>query len=265
MNKDFHLQSLDIIYFLAVTLDLMTDDFCKRSYLDIHAVWINTEFEIEHCLLAMKHFGTERHTGDAIMNATYSVFEKYDIGDPNQITITTDRGSNVVNAFQHSTRLDCFDHRLHTTLCDAWSAAMENTEIKLYDSAASNLCSYVRSCSGLQEQLPVPMKSPCITRTWTSLYERCRCIHGSAEALRPILQSRDKMCLFLSVDFRFNEELLNFLSNIRSIFLRLEQIEKPSIQNVVPSYYSLTAMCCSASSDMAEMRIVKKKWKLLWR
>ena len=48
---------------VAVTIDLYTDDYRKKSYLDIHASWIDNDFSYHHAALAVKHFGTEAHTG----------------------------------------------------------------------------------------------------------------------------------------------------------------------------------------------------------
>lgn len=55
---------------VALTLDLYTDNKIQRSYLDIHALWINDKLELNHVMLCCRHFGTQAHTGDNILALT---------------------------------------------------------------------------------------------------------------------------------------------------------------------------------------------------
>lgn len=48
---------------VSLTIDMYTDDYRKKSYLDIHASWIDRNFDFHHSALAVRHFGTEAHTG----------------------------------------------------------------------------------------------------------------------------------------------------------------------------------------------------------
>ena len=48
---------------VSLTVDMYTDDYRKKSYLDIHASWIDKDFTFHHSALAVHHFGTEAHTG----------------------------------------------------------------------------------------------------------------------------------------------------------------------------------------------------------
>ena len=83
---------------LSITLDLWTDDYQHSSYLDVHAFWIDTDFVLQHCTLAIRHFGPNRHTAENIINAVHIILSEYNI-DIQLITSTTDHGSNIVSAF----------------------------------------------------------------------------------------------------------------------------------------------------------------------
>jgi hypothetical protein len=48
---------------VSVTLDLYTDDYRKKAYLDVHAQWVDANFDVHHTALAVRHFGTAAHTG----------------------------------------------------------------------------------------------------------------------------------------------------------------------------------------------------------
>jgi len=49
---------------VSLSIDMYTDDFRKKSYLDVHASWIDNDFTFHHAALAVRHFGTEAHTGN---------------------------------------------------------------------------------------------------------------------------------------------------------------------------------------------------------
>ena len=68
------------------------------SHLDAHAFWIDTNFELKHRILAVRHFGIERHASENIANAVKAIFSEYNI-DPSKVTATTDHGANMVAAF----------------------------------------------------------------------------------------------------------------------------------------------------------------------
>ena len=85
--------------YLAVTLDLWTDDYIHMSFIDVHAFWIDQSFEMENLLLAICHFGTERHTAGNIAQTAHETLSEYEI-DASNVTATIDHGANVVSAFR---------------------------------------------------------------------------------------------------------------------------------------------------------------------
>lgn len=135
---------------VSVCLDMYTDDYRKKAYLDVHATWIDRQFKMKHAALAVRHFGPISHTADNISEAVNSVFFEYALL-PNDTPITTDHGSNVVAALRANVRLDCMCHRLHTVLETAWKETMvEEAEATQYETAISALCRFVKQSTGLQ-------------------------------------------------------------------------------------------------------------------
>ena len=53
---------------VSLCIDMYTDDYRKKSYLDIHASWIDRDFSFHHAALAVRHFGTASHTGRLYVN-----------------------------------------------------------------------------------------------------------------------------------------------------------------------------------------------------
>ena len=53
---------------VSLTIDMYTDDYRKKAYLDIHASWVEKNFSFHHSALAVHHFGTEAHTGLSLIH-----------------------------------------------------------------------------------------------------------------------------------------------------------------------------------------------------
>ena len=251
---------------LAVTVDMWSDDYKHSSYLDMHAFWINQNFDLKHHLLAVRHFGTERHTADNIVQVMQDIFLEYDI-DPTNVTATTDHAANIVAAFEkmdRSGRLDCFAHRLHTCFTTMWSRACNlSPELLEYDSAAAALVKYCNHASGLQEQLPVTVKKGSSTRRWQGLCDRAHSINESYDTFMRILAEphRDRAILVASVNRRLNENLLGFLKPFGNLFKALQFNSKPTIQYVVLTYYKAVDLAQPLESDSKEIGILKTQFR----
>ena len=210
---------------VAITLDLwMADKQQNKFYLDVHAFWIDPLFKIKHQYLAIRHFGTERHTAENISTTVQNILNEYNI-DPSKLTATTDHGANVVAAFcisglDASARLDCMAHRLHTCFSSMWSQACSSLpELQDSENNASALARYCNQASGVQEQVPVSIKKGSTTRRWEGLIDRAHSINESYDALMHILSKphRDRALLEASVNRRLNTAILKFIDTVSKI------------------------------------------------
>jgi len=57
----------------SLTVDIWTDDYMHMSYSDAHVFWIDPAFEMKHHVLAVRNFGTERHTAENIAKAVQDI------------------------------------------------------------------------------------------------------------------------------------------------------------------------------------------------
>lgn len=175
---------------LSLCLDMYTDDYRKKSYLDIHASWIERDFTIQHSAIAVRHFGSEAHTAVNISAVITGILDEYSIPELDT-PVTTDHGSNIVAALRNSIRLDCSCHRLHTVLETAWrDTRHDNSDAAAYETAVSELCRFVKQSTGVQEQLPKSLKHSGDTRPWVSLYRSAESVESSYEALVTVLSSK---------------------------------------------------------------------------
>ena len=224
---------------VLLTVNMYTDDYRKQAYVDVHAVWIERDYSVQHAALAVCHFGTLAHTGENICNSINNIMDEY--GLPNEDTpVTTDHGSNVVAALRNSVRVDCLCHRLRTVLETAWrDTKREEPEAAAYEVAVSDLCRFVKQSTGLQEQLPKSLKHGGDTRPWVSMYRRADSIEASYEALVAVLTAKNRLELVANVNRGLNRELMELTKNMKTVFESLEKVNEPTLQLVVPSYYLL--------------------------
>ena len=236
---------------VSLCLDMYTDDYRKKSYLDVHATWICREFLIHHTALAVRHFGTAAHTGDNIRDAVSEILGEYGIPEE-ETPVTTDHGSNVVAALRNCVRLDCMCHRLHTVLETAWAETKRSEpEAVEYESAVADLCRYVKQATGIQEQLRKSLKHGGDTRPWTSMYRRAEAVEASYEDLVTVLTTKNRLELIANVNRGLNKAIMELTRSIKTVFESLEKIDEPTLHLVVPSYYLLMSKFAPGIRDSA--------------
>ena len=238
------------------------------SYLDAHAFWIDTNFELKHRILAVRHFGIERHTSENIANAVKAIFSEYNI-DPCKVTATTDHGANIVAAFNalHDTgRLDCLTHRLHTCFSSMWTRACSvKPELLQYDTGSAALAKYCNQAAGVQEELRVSVKKGSTTRRWEGLIDRAHSIKESYEDLVLILSEphRDRAMLIAWVNRQLNAEILNYMEPFRKLFETLQYNTKPTINFAVLTYYKAMVLSQRSTNDSPVISTLKDEFRSL--
>jgi hypothetical protein len=224
---------------VSLCLDLYTDDYRKKAYLDVHATWVARDFTMKHAALAVRHFGTIAHTAENILAAVSGILREFGLSE-HDTPVTTDHGSNVVAALRNSVRLDCVCHRLHTVLDTAWrDTKNDEPEAATYETSVSDLCRYVKQATGLQEQLPMSLKHGGDTRPWVSMCRRAESVECSYEALVKLLTARDRLETVANVNRTLNREVLDITKSAKQVFEALQGINTPTLQLVAPSYYLL--------------------------
>ena len=54
---------------MSLCLDMFTDDYRKKAYLDVHASWVDAHYSLHHAAIAVRHFGTAAHTAENVRAA----------------------------------------------------------------------------------------------------------------------------------------------------------------------------------------------------
>jgi hypothetical protein len=238
---------------------MYTDDYRKRSYLDVHAFYVSRDFQLHHVALAVHHFGTLSHTADNISVALLEQCTFYNI-DIDDTPVTTDHGSNIVASLKNRIRLDCFAHRLNTVISTAWKDVKNAVkEADEYEKATSELCAYAKRTVGLQEQLPCSLKSGGDTRPWLAMYNTAISIDRSYEKLLTIMTTREKIVLVTRVDPDLNKEIVGVMVSVKEVFESLELAAKPTLHLVGPSYYALMRAFAIEITDSVVISYFKRR------
>jgi len=90
---------------VAMSIDMYTNDFKKKAYLDVHRTWVERDFKCHHAVLAIPHFGNDAHTTINISTAVDAIVMEFGLSD-NDTPVTTDHGLNSKIC------LVCLCHRL---------------------------------------------------------------------------------------------------------------------------------------------------------
>ena len=112
----------------------------------------------------------------------------------------------------------------------------------------------------IQEHLPKTIKKPSGTRPWHTFFLVHDSILTSYEALRDVLVSRDENIDSLKISLALLKKIVNFFGKFNKIFDKLEINEKPTLQNVIPTYYLIVSdVCADANTDSDSLRFLKRK------
>jgi hypothetical protein len=89
---------------------MRTDKLKSNSYLGVTVSYIK-EGQLVDCALAIRSTDHERATGANILKTTEPVFQSYRLENfSKQITMVTDRRSNMIKAYENMTRVNCISH-----------------------------------------------------------------------------------------------------------------------------------------------------------
>jgi hypothetical protein len=94
------------------------------------------------CALAFQGSGYESNTGERILERTKQVFAEYSFEIiETRVSFVTDRGSNMIKAYENFTRLNCVDHLLNNIL---QAAETESPALQEALSKCNRIVTYVK-------------------------------------------------------------------------------------------------------------------------
>ena len=150
-------------------------------------------------------------------------------------------------------------HRLNTVLCDGWKEAnLKSPELKEYSTSAFELVAYCRTSVGLQEQLPITIKSGCATRGWTATEQRATSIEKSKDEPAIVLAGRNRLYLLSAINLDLNRSVSILYKTFRLVFKKLVASNSPTINLVIPCYYNLHSLLKRIPGDEQPILVLKQ-------
>jgi hypothetical protein len=236
---------------IAVTTDLWTDDVVKRSYLEVTVFWLfDNEWTLMHTCIACEVF-PERKDAEIIRQKLRCIFDEYKLCW-NDVFVTTDCGANIVCALKEGLRIQCGCHRLSTVVEDSVTA-LRNTrpDFEMFMKAVHDVTAYVSKCSGIQEKLPKTLKRISGTKPWRSWHRVFSSLAHSYVSLANILDERGE-----KNRLEYIQQSV-FFKSFSDHFDAMECATKPTLQNMLPSYYSLITKMKNQTTDTTLVRDLK--------
>ena len=239
----------------------MTTDVNKNSYLDLTLFWIDTDkpvWNLSHSSFSCKHF-PERHTAANISCLIKEALRELTLED--ETPCTTDKGANVVCALNFAARIDCACHRLNTVIESAWSEIQQcNSDLNDLDKFTKEQVRYVHQAAGIQARLPTTLKGGGLTRPWRSLAATYESLGHCYEKWREILHGRQKLSYITRIDIDLVNQIAAFLKPATKLFDKLEGANAPTLQFVLPSYYTLYEQFQPKPEDNEVLSLCKEKF-----
>lgn len=218
----------------AVTLDMWTDKYRKRSYMGITAHFIDENFALHDRVLAthfippdIQHTAVNLHRELMHVLRTLKLYECLE-RQTEKFVFVTDRGSNLVAALKNFTRLNCIEHILNNVVEEACKVH----SVALLISKCKELVTYFKT-SGLNLKLKKVLRGTADTR-WNTVFYMIESILQNYDEARELLVQKSKTDKIDDISKVQLEILADFFEPFREMTLRLEGSSKPSICFVQP-------------------------------
>lgn len=182
------------------------------------------------------------------------ILHEFDLVLDNNAIIVTDRGSNMVAAFQTNNHMFCINHLMHNTL----QKSMENIpDVANLIHSCTKLVKYFK-VTGLNSNLNTTLKSFSPTR-WNTIYYELVSIEANWAEIVQILQQKNEMNRVSTINLNVITALIKILEEFEKTSKKLEGENYPTIHLVYIYIYRLKTICSPATTDIQVIKEVKEK------
>lgn len=241
--------------FFGLTCDLWQDDFHHLSYLVLTAHFYNDNMKLCDQMISLLTLDVARKKdGPFIRQSIKQALEiKNIVFDPNKLIFVTDRGSNIKNALQDFTRLNCFPHFMNNTVREACKIDIIQTTIK----QCSELVRYMK-ISGLNNEFRIVLKSAVKTRFNSTLIMIDSIMLNWAK-LNDILIRENEQHRINNIEFDTLKQMNDFLKPFKHWSDHSEKSKSPSLCNVWIAIDSIIKHCAVGEDDEHLTTLMKVK------
>ncbi|BBN02288.1 hypothetical protein Mp_2g14090 [Marchantia polymorpha subsp. ruderalis] len=242
---------------IGSTTDIWTDDINKVSFLSVTVHFIDDEFTLHHRTLACSPFPGPHHGCD-VLEKYEGVLRKFGINRYDQVTVVTDRGSNMHSADGIPSLygwIPCCDHIISTILTTTreleW-LKFYHLALELFDTIdqVKALVTYVKQAN-LQDEIAETLKQENATR-WNSALRCMISVDEALPELTEILRARGRglVSKVNKIDHELLKEFIAFLVPFQEATLALEMFAEPTIHRVLYFRQNLLKHCQVVAADI---------------
>lgn len=212
---------------IAMSADMWKEYYTSKDYIGINLHFIHNS-KMEERTLCIKEFEFDKKDHGNIeteINDQLALFELCRFN----IKFVTDRGGNMVAAFDDDERVDCAAHMINS-IVDYMIKKCTNQRLAKNLKSCHELVTYFKR-SSLQSKLPKTIKQESETR-WNGLLIMIDSIHFAWDAIIKTLEVQKRCDLIDAIDKDVLNELIEFLKPFQEASLQFQFNTKPTLHLV---------------------------------
>lgn len=214
----------------AMTIDIWSDNYKKRSYMGITTHFIDDDFKMHDRILATAFIPPEvAKTGINLKSEIFKILRQFKLFEallktPKRIIFVTDRGSNLICGLKDYTRLNCFAHLINNLTKTACKVIDINDGVL---ETCRAVVSYIKRV-GLNEFEHGALKMAVETR-WNSNYDMLESISKNWTQVLDLLEKRNASEKLNDVQKSDIDAILAFLKPMKEATIEAEASKRPSL------------------------------------
>lgn len=233
---------------IAITTDMWTDEFNKRSYTAFTAHYINADWKLESRVMTTAEFDS------TLKKTAYNLHEQivkdlHDFGidayKMQRVMFVSDQGANIKVALRSYKWMPCAAHVINIVLKHTFDIK-EDSPVFMHEvceviDKCKSLVKYLKK-SGTVVQLPYAVMQECETR-WNSKAAMMQSVSKQYREILQAMQEKDQLHRMDGIQLDVLNAVAEFLVPFKSASEELEGDTYPTIHLVVLWFFKLKKHC----------------------
>ena len=249
---------------IAITTDMWTDEFNKRSYTAFTAHYIDADWKLESRVITTAEFDS------TLKKTAYNLHEQivkelHDFGidadKMQRVMFVSDQGANIKAALRSYKWTPCAAHVINIVLKHTFDIKEDSPlfmhEVGEVIDKCKSLVTYLKK-SGTVVQLPHAVIQECETR-WNSKVAMMQSVIKQYREIQQAMQEKDQLHRMDGIQLDVLNAVTEFLLPFKSASEELEGDKYPTIQLVVLWFFKLKKHCEPQYDDPEYMVFIRAR------
>ncbi|RXN15697.1 macrophage mannose receptor 1-like protein [Labeo rohita] len=241
---------------VAITTDMWTDDFNRRSYTVLTCHYITEDWKLASRVMCTVEFDcTLPKTAINIHEQINEQLCSYGISF-DQVVLLSDQGSNIKAALKNYHWIPCAAHVLNTILKHTFSGSDIEEVTKMID-ACKGIVKYLKKASA-STALPHGLVQDCETR-WNSKIDMLKSVSKQYRKINELLESRGQSERMEGIYQNTLTTVIDSLEPFKKASEELQGEDYPTLHLVMLWFYNLRAHCQPVFGDPEYMALLRTR------